>query len=62
VAAQWLTEEFKLTAENACAYNNWPLRKICVRGYQVMAQWLVNVFELMVEDVSTEDNWALYWA
>src|SRR5437899_1252560 len=47
LAAQWLTASFKLTTEDARAYDNYALRGACAYGHLAVAQWLVAAFELV---------------
>ena len=57
-AAQWLTDTFHLTVEDARAAYNDALRGACWQGHLGIVQWLVNTFRLTAEDL---DNCALRW-
>jgi hypothetical protein len=60
--AQWLSDHFELTAEDARACNNAALRYACDGGYLEVAQWLTDRFRLTSEDARAGDNAALCMA
>ena len=60
--AQWLTEQFGLTADDARADNNYALQGACGNGRLEVAQWLTERFGLTAADARADnDNLALRW-
>lgn len=57
--AQWLTDRFGLTAEDARANDNYTLCSTCENGHLAVAQWLAVRFGLTAEDARATDNAAL---
>jgi len=58
-SAQWLTQTFGLTQEDARSDNNYALQWSCINGHLEVAQWLTKTFNLTQEDVKSDDNLTL---
>jgi hypothetical protein len=56
---RWLTETFRLTAEDARARNNRALESAASDGHLAVCRWLVGTFHLTAEDARADDNYAL---
>jgi len=56
-AAQWVSDEFQLTADDARAYDNRALRDACRHSHLAVAAWLVERFEMWTfEDGRVREN------
>jgi hypothetical protein len=55
---RWLTETFRLTAEDARANDNYAFRRAAEIGHLAVCQWLAERFHLTAEDARDKDNYA----